>query len=91
MLGIGRPVTLGIARTMAPPQVWEGPPSRRVNVVITTAWAAAFTAAAISLSLLPAAAPHATTAVIVIKALSYALPALFTAWYPRRVRRAPAR
>ncbi|MEQ4715888.1 hypothetical protein [Nonomuraea sp. B19D2] len=35
--------------------------------------------------------PRATTLVIAIKVLTFVLPAVFTAWYPRRVRRALAR
>ncbi|GAA2870425.1 hypothetical protein [Nonomuraea rubra] len=89
-LAIRRPFTLGIARTMAPREVWEAPGFYRVNAVITAVWAAAFTVAAVSLALVLSAAPHATTLVIVIKALSFALPAVFTAWYPKRVRRALA-
>ncbi|GAA2213111.1 hypothetical protein GCM10009850_085730 [Nonomuraea monospora] len=87
-LAICKPFTLGIARTMAPREVWESPRFCRVNAVITTVWASAFTVAALSLTLVPAAAPHATALVIAIKALSFALPAVFTAWYPKRVRRA---
>ncbi|TYB56413.1 hypothetical protein FXF51_44120 [Nonomuraea sp. PA05] len=87
-LAIRKPFTLGIARTMAPREVWESPRFHRVNAVITTVWASAFTVAALSLTLVLAAAPHATALVIAIKALSFALPAVFTAWYPKRVRRA---
>ncbi|MGR6913570.1 hypothetical protein ACU635_04895 [[Actinomadura] parvosata] len=86
-LAIRKPFTLGIARTMAPKEVWETPRFYRVNAVITTVWAAAFTVAAVSLTLVLSVAPHATTLVIAIKALSFALPAVFTAWYPKRVRR----
>ncbi|UBU13343.1 hypothetical protein [Nonomuraea gerenzanensis] len=87
-LVIRRPFTLGIARTMAPRDIWESPWFHRVNAVITTVWAAAFTVAALCLAFVPAAAPHATALVIAIKALSFALPALFAAWYPKRARRA---
>jgi hypothetical protein len=94
-LAIRKPFTLGIARTMAPKEIWETPAFYRINVIITTVWAAAFTLAAISLTFVLAAAPHATTVVIAIKVLSFVLPAVFTARYPkigeRRARAAAAK
>jgi tryptophan-rich sensory protein len=90
-LAIRKPFTLGIARTMAPKEVWETPRFHRVNAVITTVWAAAFTVAAVSLTLVLSVSPHATTLVIAIKVLTFVLPAVFTAWYPKRVRQALAK
>ncbi|MFF4622607.1 DUF3159 domain-containing protein [Nonomuraea jabiensis] len=90
-LAIRKPFTLGIARTMAPKEVWETPRFRRVNAIITTVWAAAFTVAAVSLTLVLSVSPHATTLVVAIKVLTFVLPAVFTAWYPKRVRQAPAK
>ncbi|MEW9550082.1 hypothetical protein [Nonomuraea sp. NPDC050783] len=84
---IRRPFTLGIARATTPREVWDTRPFHHVNVVITAAWAVAFTAAAISLAIVLAASPHATAAVVTIKVLSFVLPAAFTAWYPRHARR----
>ncbi|WP_219470241.1 hypothetical protein [Nonomuraea rhizosphaerae] len=84
-LAIRKPFTLGIARTMAPKETWDNPIFFRTNVVITTAWAIAFTVAAVSLTLVLTVAPHATLVVIAIKALSFAVPAIFTARYPKVV------
>lgn len=42
-LALGRPFTLGIARTQTPEHVWKSPLFLRVNRVITAVWAAAFT------------------------------------------------
>ncbi|MCK2214111.1 hypothetical protein MF672_009955 [Actinomadura sp. ATCC 31491] len=89
-LAVRRPFTLGIARTMAPREVWDTPQFYRVNVVITVAWAVAFTVAAISLTYVLALSPHATTVVVAVKVLSFVVPAAFTAWYPKHVRRRPA-
>jgi hypothetical protein len=86
-LAARKPFTLGIARTMAPPEVWETPRFYRVNAIITAVWAVAFTVAAISLTLVLSVSPHATAAVITIKVLAFAVPAVFTAWYPKFVRR----
>ncbi|SEH01785.1 hypothetical protein SAMN05444920_12234 [Nonomuraea solani] len=87
-LAIGKPFTLGIARTMAPEEVWKTPRFHRVNAIITTVWAAAFTVAALSLTLVLRVSPHATTLVIAIKVATFAAPAVFTAWYPKQVGRA---
>ncbi|SEN04442.1 hypothetical protein [Nonomuraea pusilla] len=86
-LAIRRPFTLGIARTMAPKEVWETPRFYRVNAVITTVWAVAFTVAAGSLTLVLALDPRVTALVIAIKVLTFCLPAAFTARYPKIARR----
>ncbi|MEV8615028.1 hypothetical protein AB0383_45240 [Amycolatopsis sp. NPDC051373] len=83
---IRRPFTLGIARTMAPREVWDHPLFRRINVVITTVWAASFTASALAGGLLLHYAPHATVALIVIKVLGFVVPVAFTVRYTRMSR-----
>ncbi|RJL30924.1 hypothetical protein [Bailinhaonella thermotolerans] len=91
---IRRPFTLGIARGMAPPEVWASPVFYRVNVVITAVWAVSFTIAAAVLADVLVVNPHATALLITVKAASFAVPALFTARYPgiaRRRARAAAR
>jgi len=85
-LAMGQPFTLGIARTMTPPEFWDNPVFRRVNVIITTVWAASFTVGAIAGIALLAYAPHATFALIAIKVLCFAVPIVFTIRYPRIVR-----
>ncbi|MET9344117.1 hypothetical protein [Nonomuraea sp. NPDC003804] len=84
-LAIGRPFTLGIAKTMAPPEVHALPVFYRVNAVITAVWAAFFTIAAVALTVVLALDPHATAMVIAIKALTFVLPTLFTVRYPKIV------
>jgi hypothetical protein len=86
-LAIRKPFTLGIARTMAPREVWETPRFHRVNVVITAVWAAAFTVAASSLTLVLSLSPHATAVVVTVKVLAFMAPVAFTVWYPKRVQR----
>ncbi|WP_326837812.1 hypothetical protein VSH64_23525 [Amycolatopsis rhabdoformis] len=85
-VAIRRPFTLGIARTMAPPEVWDHPFFRRVNVIITSVWAASFTVSAVAGGLLLHFAPHATVALIVIKVLGFAVPVAFTVGYSRQAR-----
>ncbi|GAA4617434.1 hypothetical protein GCM10023195_77880 [Actinoallomurus liliacearum] len=84
-LAVHRPFTLGIARTMTPPEVHDSPLFYRVNAVITAVWAAAFTVTGAVLALLVQVAPHATTLVILVKVAGFVLPALFTARYPAAV------
>lgn len=86
-LVVGRPFTLGIARTMTPPEVHGSPIFRRVNVVITAVWATAFTVNCLALAVLLALAPHATAALVAVKICGFAVPAVFTVRYPRIVAR----
>ncbi|MFI6604101.1 hypothetical protein ACIBHX_48410 [Nonomuraea sp. NPDC050536] len=85
-LAIRKPFTLGIARTMTPPEVHNQPMFYRVNAIITSVWAAAFTIAAVTLTVVLSLAPHATTLVIAIKVVTFVAPALFTIRYPKIVR-----
>ncbi|GAA3423479.1 hypothetical protein ACWDTT_07600 [Streptosporangium sandarakinum] len=84
-LAVRRPFTLGIARRTTPPEVWRTPLFLRVNVVITMVWGVAFTVAAVALAVLLHEAPHATAAVVTVKILSFAVPAVFTVRYPKAV------
>ena len=83
---IGRPFTLGIARTMTPRELWDNPVFKRVNVIITLVWAASFTITGIAGIALLNFAPHATAALITLKVLGFAVPVVFTIRYPRIVR-----
>ncbi|GLY39100.1 hypothetical protein Amsp01_051240 [Amycolatopsis sp. NBRC 101858] len=85
-LAIGKPFTLGIARTMTPPELWGNPVFKRVNVVITLVWAASFTVTGLAGIALLNFAPHATAALITLKVLGFAVPVAFTIRYPRIVR-----
>lgn len=78
---VRRPFTLGVARKMAPQHVWATPRFYRINSVITSVWAAAFTLTAVALYVQTHVAPHATTTAIAIKVAGFALPALFTVRY----------
>ncbi|HEY3681958.1 MAG TPA: hypothetical protein VGL93_02910 [Streptosporangiaceae bacterium] len=85
-LAIRKPFTLGIARTQAPEEVWRTPAFYRVNVIITSVWAIAFTVAAVALTAVLAADQHATALVIAIKVASFVVPAIFTVRYTQAVR-----
>lgn len=84
-LAIRRPFTLGIAKLQTPKEFWETPVFKRINYVITSAWAIAFLVTAIVLAVLDVA--HASEVVsIVVQVAGFVVPALFTRSYPERVR-----
>ncbi|MET9414193.1 hypothetical protein ABZY03_08370 [Streptomyces klenkii] len=84
-LAVDRPFTTGIAKRQAPPAVWETPVFRRINVVITSVWAAAFTVTAAVLALVTVEGLGSEVSVPV-QVAGFVLPALFTARYPERIR-----
>jgi hypothetical protein len=84
-LAVRRPFTLGIARRRAPEQVWQSPVFLRINVVLSAAWAASFTATAALLAL-GHAADLGSTVSVPLQILGFAAPAAFTARYPDRAR-----
>ncbi|MEW9517468.1 hypothetical protein [Streptomyces tubercidicus] len=84
-IAVRRPFTMGIARRMAPPEVWHTPLFRRINVVLTAAWALSFTLTALAQTAISAYGwPVAVS--IVLQLAGFVLPARFTAAYPERAR-----
>lgn len=82
---VRRPFTLPIARSKAPPEVWETPLFLRINMVLTAAWALSFT--------LTSAAQAIVTAYdlglivsLPLQIAGFVLPIRFTALYPQRAR-----
>jgi hypothetical protein len=84
-LAAQRPFTLGIAKLQTPKELWDSPIFRKINVVITAAWAAAFTITAIVLVSF-AAAGIGSAGMIPVQVAGFVIPAVFTARYPERVR-----
>lgn len=80
-LAIRRPFTLGIARLSTPREYWDTPQFMRINVVITTVWAAAFTLTAAAVAVCDAS--RADIAAIVCEVVGFVIPAVFTARYPK--------
>lgn len=83
---IGRPFTLEYARQHTDPAKWHEPLFIRVNVLLTTVWATAFTvntalAWAAMKRLWPEWACHTASYATLIAA------AAFTSWYPTQVRK----
>ncbi|MFF8896170.1 hypothetical protein ACF082_01590 [Streptomyces lydicus] len=84
-IAVRRPFTMGIARRMAPPEVWETPLFRRINVVLTAAWALSFTLCAIAQAVASAYAVNVIFSIL-IQVAGFVLPVRFTASYPERAR-----
>lgn len=83
---VGRPFTLQSARQQTDPAHWDHPLFKRANVLITSAWAAAFTVnAAITWAALhwplPSLLVYGVSAAMLLGAI------VFSAWYPKRIRR----
>ncbi|MFC1409433.1 hypothetical protein ACEZCY_09920 [Streptacidiphilus sp. N1-12] len=83
-LAATRPFTLGIAKQQAPKEVWGSPAFLRINVVLTAAWATAFTLTAAAVAACDAAhlGSLATTG---CQVAGFVVPAVFTARYPKAV------
>jgi hypothetical protein len=84
-LAFGRPFTTGIARRQAPREVWDSPVFLRINRVLTAFWAASFTVTA-AVAAVATATHLGTVASIAVQVAGFAIPAVFTARYPDRVR-----
>ncbi|WP_328311692.1 hypothetical protein OG432_16505 [Streptomyces sp. NBC_00442] len=86
-LAVRKPFTTGIAKRQAPREVWTNPVFLRINVVLTSVWALAFTLTALALAVIDAQS-LGSTASIVAQVAGFAIPAVITAQYPERARRA---
>ncbi|GAB7032194.1 hypothetical protein JCM4914_36550 [Streptomyces platensis subsp. malvinus] len=84
-IAVRRPFTMGIARRMAPPEVWHTPLFRRINVVLTAAWALSFTLTAAAQALVSAYELNTVYSVL-IQIAGFVLPVRFTSSYPDRAR-----
>ncbi|GGU81467.1 hypothetical protein GCM10010211_54500 [Streptomyces albospinus] len=84
-IAVRRPFTLAIARRVAPPEVWQTALFRRINVVLTAAWALSFTASALAQAVIAAYGMSAVFSLLV-QIAGFVLPVRFTAAYPERAR-----
>ncbi|MFJ9815802.1 hypothetical protein ACIRU3_11090 [Streptomyces sp. NPDC101151] len=85
-LAVGRPFTLGIARTQVPEHVWGSPLFLHINRVITTVWATAFALGGIGGALLRHYQPGDGTARTLLTVASFVVPIMFTVRYPEIAR-----
>jgi hypothetical protein len=87
-LAVRRPFTLSFARTQVPEHLWKHPRFIHVNMIITSAWAAAFTAAAIISALIIHYAHSDTAALVTVQVLAFVIPFVFTGRYTERAQNA---
>ncbi|MFT4201715.1 hypothetical protein [Gordonia sp. (in: high G+C Gram-positive bacteria)] len=82
-LGLGKPFTEGIAKQEVPREYWGTEKFKRVNQVITTAWALAFTITAVALWVVYDR-NLGDTADAIVQAVGFIIPISFTKWYRSR-------
>jgi hypothetical protein len=82
-LAVGKPFTLGIARQSVPREVWDHPLFFRVNVIITSVWAASFVTGCVILAFV-AHSPVAARSAVQVAA--FVIPLVFTIRYAARAR-----
>lgn len=83
-LAVRKPFTLSMARTQVPEKFWNHPAFIRVNMVITSAWAAAFAVSAIACALIAAYDRGAGLPLITIQVLAFLIPLVFSNRYATR-------
>ncbi|MFH8404542.1 hypothetical protein ACH4FX_07165 [Streptomyces sp. NPDC018019] len=84
-MAVRHPFTLAIARHKAPPEVWKTSLFLRINYVLSAAWAASFTLAAMG-QVLVTAYGLGPAALIAVHVAAFVIPLRFTATYPERAR-----
>ncbi|MDT0462605.1 hypothetical protein [Streptomyces gibsoniae] len=83
-LAVRRPFTLSIARTQVPREFWNAPRFIRVNMVLTTIWAAGFTTAAIVCALVVEYDHAAAVPLITAQVLGFVVPFALSSRYAGR-------
>ena len=83
-LAIRKPFTLSFARTQVPREHWESPLFIRVNMVLTSAWAIAFTCSAAVCALIVKYDHSATVPLITVQVLAFVIPFVFSGKYAER-------
>lgn len=78
---LGRPFTKALERNAVADAVWRHPLFHRTHVVVTSVWAAAFTATAAVLAVEEAVAPHSGLVEVVIQLAGNLVPAVFAYRY----------
>lgn len=78
----GRPFTVGIARQTTPQELWDTPQFLRINQVITVVWASAFLLTAVAVAACDVADAGALPETV-CQVVGFAVPAVFTARYPK--------
>jgi hypothetical protein len=84
-LAIRRPFTLGIAKQTTPREFWDLPEFLKVNMIITSVWAASFVVAAVVLTLIAHAGPDHVAATVTVQIAGLVVPMVFTVRYVAHV------
>ncbi|MEV5572656.1 hypothetical protein AB0L06_21635 [Spirillospora sp. NPDC052269] len=86
-IAAGMPFTEGIARRQVSEEIAATALFHRIGVVLTSAWATAFTVSAVCLGVVQHFAPHQTALLIGVKVACFVVPVWFTRWYPEVARK----
>jgi hypothetical protein len=78
---LGRPFTKVAERRLVDASVWEQPPFHRTHLVVTSMWAAGFTATAVVLGVVEYAAPHSGVIEILVQVAGNFVPAVLAYRY----------
>jgi anti-sigma-K factor RskA len=84
-LAVRRPFTLGIAKQSTPREYWNQPAFLRINMIITSVWAASFAVAAIVIALIAHAGPGHMTPIVIVQVAGLVAPMVFTNRYVAHV------
>jgi hypothetical protein len=76
-----KPFTLGIAKQSTPREYWDQPAFLRVNMIITSVWAASFTVTATAVALIAHAGDGNRTATLIAQVAGIVVPMAFTRRY----------
>jgi hypothetical protein len=90
-LAVRKPFTLGIAKQSTPREYWDQPAFLRVNMIITSVWAASFVVTAITAALIAHATGGHGTPTLITQIAGIVVPMVFTRRYVAYVQAKVAR
>ncbi|MFJ5304451.1 hypothetical protein [Streptomyces sp. NPDC088350] len=87
-LAVRRPFTLAFARAEVPQEFWNAPRFIRVNMVLTTIWASAFTLGALACAFVVQYEHAATVPLVTVQVLAFVVPFVLSGRYADRAKAA---
>ncbi|MER6126806.1 hypothetical protein ABT173_30245 [Streptomyces sp. NPDC001795] len=90
-IAVRRPFTSSFARAQVPPEFWNAPRFIRVNMVLTSIWAAAFTIAALACAAIVHYAHAAALPLITVQILGFVIPFVSSGRYAEQAKAASGR
>ncbi|WP_427920523.1 hypothetical protein [Streptomyces sp. cg40] len=85
-LAVRRPFTLAFARAEVPREFWHAPRFIRVNMVLTSIWAAAFTLGALACALVVGYDHSSTAPLVTVQVLAFVVPFALSGRYAARAK-----